>query len=69
MRLNREEKVALALMTTLGATAMDCNVSEAKIKEFEAKFGVHITGETVARVINKIGNLLSGSESVVISDD
>ena len=64
--MTQAEKAALGLLVTVGATAVDCGVVDDKKKEFENKFGVTITDEVIASVIVKIGDLLSGSETVVI---
>ena len=64
--MNKEEKVALALLVTLGATALDCRAAEHKQREFEDKFGVNLTEGNVRNVIKKVSDLLSGSEDVQI---
>jgi hypothetical protein len=64
--VTKVEKVALGLLVTVGATAVDCDVVGEKKKQFEDKFGVVITREVIASVIVKIGDLLAGSETVVI---
>lgn len=65
--MNQAEKVALAMLVTIGATAMDTGLMEEKKKQFEARFGVKITNEIIVSVINKIrASLDRGSEQVVI---
>lgn len=64
--MSREEKAALALLVTLGATALDCQAAEVKLKEFENRFGVCIDTHTITSVIKKVGGSLSGSETVDI---
>lgn len=64
--MTKAEKVALGLLVTIGATAVDCDAVEDKKKEFEDKFGVAITHDVIASVIVKVGDLLAGSETVVI---
>ena len=66
MKLNQREKATLALLVTVGATAMDCGVTDVKKREFEEKFGVKIATGDVTSVINKVADLLSGSENVII---
>ena len=65
--MNWTEKVVLAMLVTIGATAMDTGLMEERRKQFEARFGVKITNEVIVSVINKIrASLDRGSEQVVI---
>lgn len=64
--MTRTEIVTMALLTTLGATALDAGV--AKVEEFETRFGVKITTDVVVGVFKKIADLLSGQEPVIIDD-
>ena len=65
--MNREERVALAMLITIGATAVDTGLMEERKKQFETRFGVNITNEIITSVINKIRvSLDRGSEQVVI---
>jgi len=66
VKLNSEEKVALAFLATIGATAVDSGVTEDKRKQFENKFGTRITPRVVASVVKKMADLLSGSETIII---
>lgn len=66
MRLSAKEKVALAFLTTLGATALDLGVAEDKKKQFEDKFGSEITTDAIVSVVKKVGDLLAGSENIII---
>ena len=65
--MNWEERVALAMLVTIGATAVDTGLMEERKKQFETRFGVKITNEIITSVINKIRvSLDRGSEQVVI---
>lgn len=66
MKLSAEEKVTLAFLTTIGATALDLGAAEDKKKQFEDKFGTKITTRAVVSVVKKVGDLLAGSESIII---
>jgi len=64
----RHETVALALLTTLGATALDAGVAEAKRRQFADTFGFEVTEAVVVAVIDKLAAALSGSEQIIINE-
>lgn len=67
--MTEAEKVALALLVTLGATAVDSGMMEDTKKKFEQRFGVAITDDVIVSVINKVKGTLDGFETVVIGGE
>jgi len=65
MFLTREESVTLAMLTTIGSVALASGHARELVERFERKFGVVIDDERVVSLVNKVGDLLSGTENVV----
>lgn len=61
--LKFQDRVTMAFLVALGATAMG-TPSDVKRREFEDKFGVRITDDSVVRVIQHVARELDGSEEV-----
>lgn len=56
--MTRDEKAALAMLVTLGATAMDTGLMEEKRRQFENRFDVVISDEVIVGVIKKMELML-----------
>ena len=62
-----QERVALAMLVTIGATAVDTGLMAEKREQFEKRFGVVIDNDVIVSVINRMETMLNGSEDVVIT--
>lgn len=73
LHLTRDEAIVLMLLVGVGATAFDVpgGLADQKRRFLEDKFKITITGDDIAKIINKVSNLTkpSGSEEVVVDGD
>lgn len=58
------ERVTLAMLATVGATAMDTAFGRQVRERFESKFNVKIDDETIASVVDKLATVVNGAEEV-----
>ena len=56
----------MAMLSTLGATALDSGLAVEKCRQFEERFGVKLTEAMVVTVIDKLAHALNGSEQIII---
>lgn len=73
LHLTRKEALVLNMLVGVGATAFDMPVGIGnKVREgMEKKFGIEVSGEDIASIINKTKALVEepGHEDVVVGDD